>query len=60
VKGGARAGAGRPPGDPAKVRKMVSVRLPPDLIEWLRAQEGSQSRIVEAALVALRGAKKGD
>ena len=47
-KGGKRPGAGRPP-EPGK-RIAVTVRLPPELVEWLRAQPDSQSALIQRAL----------
>lgn len=48
-RGGARPGAGRKPlGDQKRV--MVAVRLPPDVVEWLRAQDESQSVVLERLL----------
>ena len=46
--GGKRPGAGRPR-EPNK-RVAVTVRLPPDLVEWLRAQPDSQSAVIRRAL----------
>lgn len=48
-RGGAREGAGAKPKGPMR-RKMLSIRLPPDLIERLRASDDSQSDQIERAL----------
>ena len=50
-RGGARPGAGRPTLG-AQKRVMLAVRLPPDLVELLRAHPESQSVVVERALRA--------
>ena len=47
--GGARPNAGRPALGEQK-RVMVAVRLPPDVAEWLRGQEESQSKLIERVL----------
>jgi len=47
--GGKRPGAGRPPG---KTRRRITFRLSIWLVDWLKRQEGSQSVIIEKALVA--------
>ena len=49
----ARAGAGRKPMAPGQRKRTLSVRLPPDIIDWLdeRAKRGqSRAKIVEEAL----------
>lgn len=50
-RGGARPGAGRPKGStiPDK-RQPVTVRLPPDLIEWLAKFGNKRGRLIEKAL----------
>ena len=40
--------AGRPKKDDKKI--MVCVKLPPDIVEWLRSQGKSQSVLIEEAL----------
>ena len=47
--GGARLNAGRPALGEQK-RVMVAVRLPPDVVEWMREQPESQSKLVERLL----------
>jgi uncharacterized protein (DUF4415 family) len=49
TRGGARPGSGRPVlGDQKRI--MVAVRLPPDVAEWLRGQDESQSKLIERVL----------
>lgn len=48
-KGRRRGKPGRRP-DPNK-KRMVSVKLPPWLIEWLRRQDVSQAVLIERALM---------
>jgi uncharacterized protein (DUF4415 family) len=48
-RGGAREGAGAKPKGPMK-RKMLSIRLSPDLIERLKEADESQSDQIERAL----------
>ena len=43
---------GRPPADPAQRRVPVTVRLPFWLLDWLRSNDQSQSRLIERALIA--------
>ena len=50
-RGGARPGAGRPTLG-AQKRVMLAVRLPPDVVEWLRAQPESQGAMMERLLRA--------
>jgi len=49
-RGGKRAGAGRPPGDPDLVKGPVSYKLPRWLIEWLRDQDTPAAQLIEDAL----------
>lgn len=50
-RGGAREGAGAPPKDPDKKRISVTVKLDPELVEWLDGNEGkSRSRKIEEIL----------
>lgn len=49
-QGGARKGAGRPPGDPDLVKVPVGYKLPRWLVEWLRAQEAPAAQLIEDAL----------
>jgi hypothetical protein len=63
-RGGARAGAGRPPkaGKGSDPRKMVSVRLPAWLVVWL-GQQKDQTATIEKALIdfyGLRAPKRED
>jgi len=48
MSGGKRAGAGRPP-SPNK-KQTIAIRLSPDLIAWLKAQENSAGSIIEGYL----------
>lgn len=48
MKGGKREGAGRPKSDNKRV--MVALRLPPDVVEFLKVQGESQSVVVENAI----------
>jgi hypothetical protein len=54
--GGARKGAGRKPRPDTKKRP-ISVKLPPWLIAWMRAQPTSQAALIEEALMARHGLK---
>ena len=45
------AGAGRPNQHQIGKKKMVAVRLRPDLAQWLREQPESQSILIEQALI---------
>jgi len=50
--GGKRRGAGRPRGSTKPGRKVpISTKLPPWLVEWLRAQERPQAQLIEEALI---------
>ena len=52
-RGGVREGAGAPKKDPDKKRISVTVKLDPELVEWLDGLDGkSRSRKIE---VILRG-----
>ena len=51
--GGAREGAGRPPGPPELKRNAVSVRLPQWLIEHMELQGQSKAHQIEKALITL-------
>lgn len=51
-RGGKRPGAGRPRAENKRVA--VTVRLPPDLVDWLRAQPDSQSEVIRRALEGTR------
>lgn len=48
---GETRGAGRPPAPEGTKAVAVTVRLPPWLVEWLRAQDGSQAQIIADALI---------
>ena len=57
-RGGKRLGAGRPQGSKSTVTKpdhlksrMVSVRLPKWLADWLKDQPESSGRIIKRALI---------
>ena len=59
-RGGARKGAGRPPGKGKKLvpdqdrRERIGIRLPAYMIEWLRGHRGvNPGRIIESALMHL-------
>ena len=51
------AGAGRPNQHTIGKKKMVAVRLRPDLAQWLREQPESQSILIEQALIKAYGIK---
>lgn len=61
TRGGAREGAGRPVADPSGKARMVSLKLPPALIEEIKAQadaEGvSQTQLIVKAVRAYLGAR---
>ena len=67
-RGGARPGAGRPAGSKSQTeanrRIRFQIRLPRYVVEWLRGQDRSAGRIIEAALknkyIVLKGATNGD
>jgi hypothetical protein len=50
MKGGARKGAGRPvlPDNERKVA--INLKLPPNLIAWMDAQEESRATLIETAM----------
>jgi len=51
MRGGKREGAGRKAGSVKhNNRKKISITLPMDLVEWLRAQDLSQAKVIEKAL----------
>lgn len=56
-RGGARAGAGRPPGKgKSRVsdrdrRERIGIRLPAHIIKWLRAQDLNPGRMIEIVLM---------
>jgi uncharacterized protein (DUF4415 family) len=53
--GGAREGSGRPQGKTKfDKRQPVTVRLPPDLIDWLEKFGRGKGRIIENALREFR------
>lgn len=61
MRGGKRAGAGRPKGSLSGVpRKMFAVRLPVWLCEWVLKQKESKQKLIEDALVGTYGLKKGE
>jgi len=47
-RGGTRVNAGRPALDPDQKRVTVTVRLRPDVAEWLKAQPGSVGVAIDA------------
>ena len=49
--GGARKGTGPKPGN---ARLKTSITLQKDMLEWVKQQEGSISRVVERALLILK------
>jgi uncharacterized protein (DUF4415 family) len=53
--GGARKNAGRKPLPEREKRVMVAVRLPPDVVAWMRAQPESQSALIERLVQKERG-----
>jgi uncharacterized protein (DUF4415 family) len=48
--GGSRPGAGRHKAKEQDKKIMISVRLDPDIVEWLRGQDCSQSESIETAI----------
>lgn len=69
TRGGAREGAGRPVTDPSGKARMVSLKLPPSLIEEIKARAGAEQLtqtqlIVKAVRAYLNkshpGAQQGD
>lgn len=50
MKGGKRAGAGRPALPDDKKKVAILVKLPPDLITWMDKQEVSRAVLIERAL----------
>lgn len=48
--GGARRGAGRPPGDPGLVKVPVGYKLPQWLVDWLREQDTPAAQLIEDAV----------
>jgi len=55
MKGGKRKGAGRPKLPPGVRKIPINVRLPRELVEWLREQPKSQSQLITEALNLKRG-----
>lgn len=53
-RGGTRVNAGRPALDPDQKRVTVTVRLRPDVAEWLKAQPGSVGAAIDAMFDATR------
>jgi hypothetical protein len=53
--GGRREGAGRPKLPESQKRVMVSLRLRPDLAQWLREQPESQTATMDRLLEEARG-----
>ena len=51
-RGGPRPGAGRPAGATGKAKKPVNVRLPLDIVDWLKLRQESQASLIETALRA--------
>ncbi len=49
--GGKRAGAGRKKLPKGVKRVAVTVKLPPAIRDWLKAQGSSQGKMIEAALI---------
>ena len=50
MSGGKREGAGRKPSPPELKKIPVGVKIPRWLVEWMRAQPGSQGVLIEEAL----------
>jgi len=50
TRGGSRPNAGRKPGATGKAKRHVNIRLPIDLIEWLKRRPESQAWLIETAL----------
>ena len=53
--GGARKNSGRKPLPEREKRVLVAVRLPPDVVAWLRSQPESQSALIERLVRKERG-----
>ena len=49
-RGGARPNAGRKPGVTGKAKRHINIRLPLDLIDWLKRRPESQAWLIEMAL----------
>jgi hypothetical protein len=45
---------GRPPAPPNLKRVNVPVRLPRDLVDWIDAQDGTRSALIEEAVLLLQ------
>jgi hypothetical protein len=45
---------GRPPAPPNLKRVNVPVRLPRELVDWIDAQEGTRSALIEEAVLLLQ------
>jgi hypothetical protein len=55
-KGGKRQGAGRPPAPAELKKRMVSIRLPEWLIQWMDEQpETNRAVLIEGALKKMHG-----
>lgn len=50
MKGGARKGAGRKRLPPELKKRIITVRLHPAIVEWMKAQDGSYSKQIENSL----------
>ena len=56
-RGGAREGPGRPPLPPELKKIPVAYKLPRWMVEWLRAQDKTATRLIEDAVIAQYGLK---
>lgn len=54
--GGCRKGAGRPPAPPEMKKRMISIRLPEWLIQWMDDQtDTNRAVLIENALQKMHG-----
>ena len=54
MKGGKRKGAGRKSLPPHLKKSVITVRLRPELVEWMKSMDGSYSVQVAKALIRQR------
>ena len=59
MTGGKREGAGRPPLPQNKKKQGVYIKLPPDIVLWLKNQPRSQAVVIEEAVREKYGIKGG-
>ena len=58
MKGGKRKDAGRKTHPPHLKKRVITVRLHPELVEWMKSMDGSYSTQVTKALIRQRGETK--